>query len=173
MHITPSCPQHPVHANQHTTTARHSSAPATTLDAAKRAHHDTVVEFFNAHNVRRPKLIERRIAALEGGNKCRTHWRFIGPTFPRQTFIEWVGETVPQSIWAKAFYESRRAKGTPHQVILRALAFKWLRIFWRCWHDRQPYDEARLLLALRKRNSPFAALAPQSPEFGLAVSLRE
>jgi hypothetical protein len=43
------------------------------------------------------------------------------------TFVEWVGETVPHSFWAKAFYESRRAKGVPHHVILRALAFKRIR----------------------------------------------
>jgi len=97
------------------------------------------------------------------GNKSWTHWRFIGPTFLRQTFVEWVGETVPHSFWAKAFYDSRRAKGIPHQVILRALAFKWIRILWRCWHDRQPYDEARYLLALQKHNSTIVALAAQSP----------
>jgi transposase len=96
------------------------------------------------------------------GNKSWTHWRFIGPKFLRQTFVEWVGETVPHSFWAKAFYESRRAKGVPHHVILRALAFKWIRILWRCWHDRQPYDEARYLLALQKRHSPIIAHAAQS-----------
>lgn len=96
------------------------------------------------------------------GNKSWTHWRFIGPTFLRQTFVEWVGETVPHSFWAKAFYDSRRAKGIPHQVILRALAFKWIRVIWRCWYDRQPYDEARYLLALQKRHSPIIANAPQS-----------
>jgi hypothetical protein len=32
----------------------------------------------------------------------------------------------------------------------------------RCWHDRQPYDEARHLLALQKRHSPIIALAAQS-----------
>jgi transposase len=97
------------------------------------------------------------------GNKSWTHWRFIGPTFLRQTFVEWVGESIPHSFWAKAFYDSRRAKGVPHQVILRALAFKWIRILWRCWYDRQPYDEARYLLALQKRHSPIIGHAAQSP----------
>jgi hypothetical protein len=104
----------------------------------------------------RPPSVER------SGNKSWTHWRFIGPTFLRQSFIEWIGETVPHSFWAKAFYQSRRAKEIPHQVILRALAFKWIRIFWRCWYDRQPYDKARYLLALQKRHSPIIAHAAQS-----------
>ena len=93
------------------------------------------------------------------GNKSWTHWRFIGPTFLRQTFVEWVGQSIPHSFWAKAFYDSRRAKDVPHQVIIRALAFKWIRILWRCWHDRQPYDEARYLLALQKHRSPIIANA--------------
>ncbi len=67
----------------------------------------------------------------------------------------------PPFFWAKAFYESRRAKDVPDQVILRALAFKWMRILWRCWHDRQPYDEARYLLALQKHHSPIIAHAAQ------------
>ena len=30
-----------------------------------------------------------------------------------------------------------------HHAILRALAFKWLRILWRCWRDRVPYDPTK------------------------------
>jgi hypothetical protein len=93
----------------------------------------------------------------------RPHWRFIASSFLRQTFVEWAGETVPHCFWAKAFHESHRAKGVAHQAILRALAFKWIRILWRCWHDRQPYDEARYLMALQKRHSPILAHAAQSP----------
>jgi hypothetical protein len=72
---------------------------------------------------------------------------------------EWVGETVAHSFWAKPFHESRRAKGVPRPAILRALAFQRIRIIWRCWRDRQPYDEARLQLALQKHHSPIMAHA--------------
>lgn len=96
------------------------------------------------------------------GKKSWTHWRFVCTKFLRQTFVEWVGETVPLSFWAKAFYEARSAKGQSHNAIIRALAFKWLRILWRCWVDRKPYDETRYLLALQKRHSPIVALATQS-----------
>jgi hypothetical protein len=43
------------------------------------------------------------------GNKSWVHWRYSCPTFLRQTFIEWVGQTIPRSFWAKAFYDSCRA----------------------------------------------------------------
>ena len=37
---------------------------------------------------------------------------------------------------------------------MRSLAFKWIRILYRCWQTRTPYDESRYLNALRKRGSP-------------------
>jgi hypothetical protein len=90
------------------------------------------------------------------GNKSWVHWRYACPKFLRQTFVEWAAQTIPLSYWAKAFYEQQRARGARHQAALRALAFKWSRILHRCWVDRVPYDEARYLLALKKRQSPAA-----------------
>jgi transposase len=88
------------------------------------------------------------------GNRSWVHWRYSCPTFLRQTFIEWVGQTIARSFWAKAFYESCRARGTRHQAALRALAYKWIRVLHRCWIDRVAYDEARYLIALQKRGAP-------------------
>ena len=88
------------------------------------------------------------------GQKSWVHWRYRAPTFLRQTFVEWAGETIPRSFWAKAFYEQQRGKGLSHQAALRALAFKWIRILVRCWQDRTPYDEATYLLALQRSGSP-------------------
>jgi len=43
---------------------------------------------------------------------------------------------------------------------VRALAFKWIRIVFRCWQDRVAYDETRYLAALVKRGShPTSAFA--------------
>ena len=88
------------------------------------------------------------------GQKSWVHWRYRAPTFLRQTFVEWAGETVPRSFWAKAYYQQQRAKGLSRQAALRSLAFKWLRILFRCWQDRKPYDEATYLLALQRSGSP-------------------
>jgi len=59
----------------------------------------------------------------------------------------------PKSFWARAFYDQQRAKGAKHQVALRALAYKWIRILFRIWKDRVPCDETRYLKALKKRGS--------------------
>ena len=97
------------------------------------------------------------------GNKQWVHWRWSCPTFVRQTFVEWVASSVPHSFWARAFYESHRAKGASHNATIRALAFKWIRILFRCWVDRTPYNESRYLDALQKRRSPLLTFAAQAP----------
>jgi hypothetical protein len=51
----------------------------------------------------------------------------------------------------------QRAKGASHQAALRALAFKWIRILYRCWQTRTPYDETTYLNALKRRGSPLLA----------------
>lgn len=88
------------------------------------------------------------------GNKCWVHWRYSCSTFLRQSFVEWVGQTITRSFWAKAFYESYRARGGSYQAALRALAFKWIRVLYRCWMDRIPYDESKYLMALQNRQAP-------------------
>ena len=99
------------------------------------------------------------------GNSTWVHWRWKCPTFLRQTFVEWAALTIPRSFWARAYYEQQRRKGNSHQAAVRALAFKWLRILYRCWHDRTPYDEAAYLRALQKRGSPLIHnLAQSSPQ---------
>jgi transposase len=93
------------------------------------------------------------------GNKHWVHWRWSCSTFLRQTFVEWVASSVPHSFWARAFYERHRAKGASHNATIRALAFKWIRVLFRCWIDRTPYDESRYLSALQKRHSPLLNFA--------------
>ena len=93
------------------------------------------------------------------GKKSWTHWRYSCPKFLRQSFVEWAGESVRYSFWAKAYYEQEKAKGKPHQTIIRCLAFKWIRIIYRCWMNKKPYDESTYLNALKKRHSPLLEFA--------------
>ena len=87
------------------------------------------------------------------GNKHWVHWRWQCPTFLRQTFIEWAAQTINKSFWAGAYYRQQREKGNTYQAAVRALAFKWIRILYRCWKTRTPYDESVYLKALERRNS--------------------
>ena len=88
------------------------------------------------------------------GQKSWVHWRWQCAKFVRQTFVEWAAKTVNSSYWAKLYYQGLREKGKSHQSAIRALAFKWIRIIYRCWKARTCYDEAKYLLALEARHSP-------------------
>ena len=65
-----------------------------------------------------------------------------------------------QSVWAGAYYEQKRAQGQDHHAAVRALAFKWIQILYRCWQDGTLYDESRYLEALERRGSPLAQCLP-------------
>jgi transposase len=98
------------------------------------------------------------------GKSSWVHWRYSCPTFIRQSMVEWAGMSVRYSFWAEAYYRCQREKGKQHNVAIRALAFKWLRILFRCWKDRRPYDEAKYLFALKQKNSPLLQYMTQPLE---------
>ena len=97
------------------------------------------------------------------GNRVWIHWRPNAPTFIRQSFVEWAGQTVLWSQWAAAYYQYYKDK-KPHHAILRALAFKWIRVLWRCWQDRTHYDEALYLQQLRRKKVPYLQAALRGPQ---------
>jgi transposase len=103
---------------------------------------------------------------VKSGHQLWVHWRWNASTFLRQTFVEWAGQTVLYSTWARAYYFRQKHHGKKHQSILRALAFKWIRILWRCWQNHDPYDETRYLAALKQRRSPLIT----DIEHGLAAA---
>jgi len=92
-------------------------------------------------------LTERR------GKKSWVHWRLQCPKFLRQTCVEWAAESIRHAFWARGYYQQQRDKGNAHQAAVRALAFKWIRMLFRCWQERTPYDESVYLKALNRRGS--------------------
>ena len=90
-------------------------------------------------------LIER------SGRQYWVHWRWGCSKFLRQTFHEWASHSIALSDWAREYYQAQRAQNKGHHAAVRALAFKWIRILFRCWKEHTPYDEAVYLRALAKR----------------------
>jgi transposase len=88
------------------------------------------------------------------GQKHWVHWRLQCPTFMRQTFVEWAAQTINKSYWAGIYYQQQRDKGATYQAAVRSLAFKWIRILYRCWQTGVAYDESRYLKTLERRGSP-------------------
>lgn len=87
------------------------------------------------------------------GKQCWIHWRWHCPKFLRQSFHEYAKCSLLTSTWAKAYYDLQIERGKEHHAAIRALAFKWIRIMFRCWQDRALYNEERYLESLKKRGS--------------------
>jgi transposase len=84
--------------------------------------------------------------------------RVACPKFLRQSFHEFARLSVVRCQWARNYVDYYTLKGKKYHTIIRALAFKWIRILFRCWKTRTPYDEAKHMESLRKRGSVFATL---------------
>ena len=80
------------------------------------------------------------------------------PKFARQTFHEFARLSVAKSQWAKNYVDYHLGQGKSYHTTIRALAFKWIRILYRCWQSRTPYNEAQYMETLTRRGSIFATL---------------
>lgn len=100
------------------------------------------------------------------GKSIWIHRRWACPKFMLQSFHEFADQARKFSAWSKLYYQQQRAKGKEHHAAVRTLAYKWIRIMFRCWKDRQPYDESRYTKSLIKRGSFLAErlqVGPESP----------
>ena len=90
------------------------------------------------------------------------HWRWHCPKFLRQSFVEYAAKSIGQCDWAKLYYQEQKKRGKKHQAAVRALAFKWTRIIFRCWQERMPYDERKYLASLAEHGSWLATRLEQA-----------
>jgi len=58
-----------------------------------------------------------------------------------------------ESEWAADIYQKAKARGAAHPHAVRILARAWIRVIYRCWLDRVPYDPAKHKAALRFESS--------------------
>jgi transposase len=93
------------------------------------------------------------VTESSGKNKW-VHFRWACPKFLRQTFHEYAALSIRSSPWAQAYYQAQRKNGKSHHAAVRALAYKWIRIIFRCWKNHQPYDEQTYLRSLKRTGSP-------------------
>ena len=91
---------------------------------------------------------------VQSGNTHVVHQRYACNNFERQTFVEFANLSIMHSVWARAFYNMKIAKGADHHVAIRALAFKWQRVLYACWKNNTPYSEAHYVKRLQEKQSP-------------------
>jgi len=61
----------------------------------------------------------------------------------REALIDFAQDSVQASPWAEDIYRRARERGMRHPHAARVLARAWVRVLWRCWTDRLPYDPSR------------------------------
>lgn len=93
----------------------------------------------------------------KSGRRKTVHCRWACPKFLRQTFHEFAAHSLQFCAWAQAYYDLQKDRGKKHHAAVRALAFKWTRVIYRCWKERRRYDESVYLQSLQQRGSPLLA----------------
>jgi transposase len=148
------------------------------IERVFRQHPDRVVfeSFPGAGKVLAPRLLaafgadrDRFQTALEvqefsgtapvterSGKAIWVHRRLACPKFMLQTFHEFANCAWRFCAWSKLYYQQQRARGKDHHAAVRSLAYKWIRIMFRCWKDRAPYDDSIYVKSLIKRGSHLA-----------------
>jgi transposase len=84
-------------------------------------------------------------------NKCRL--RRACNKVLRATVHLWAGCSLLTCLWARAYYQFKRQEGHSHASALRCLGKRWLKILWRLWQTKQPYDEQKYLEQLKRRDA--------------------
>jgi transposase len=79
----------------------------------------------------------------ESGKHRAVHFRWACNKRFRVAITTFADNSRHSSPWAANIYTQARARGHDHPHAVRVLARAWIRIIWRCWTNRVPYDPAR------------------------------
>jgi transposase len=101
----------------------------------------------------------------QSGKSKTVLFRFAAPKFHRQSFIEFARISIKTSSWARIDYETYRQRGASHQAAIRRIAYKWIRIMFRCWKSRTPYNEQFYMAARAQRAGQKEKRSKKEKEF--------
>jgi len=87
----------------------------------------------------------------KSGQQCQVQRRYACPKFLRQTFHEFADSARKFCPWSKARYRMLRDGGMKHHAALRKIARSWIRILFRVWQTRIPFDCERYIAQLQQR----------------------
>ena len=96
----------------------------------------------------------------QSGKRCAAKIRRACNRTLRATVHLWADLSRQECAWAQAYYLHKKEQGKSHAQALRCLGQRWLKILWRMWRDRKPYDEARHLLNQTQHGSWVIGLIP-------------
>lgn len=88
----------------------------------------------------------------QSGKSRVVHRRYACPKYLRQTFHEFADHARKWCPWSRAYYQLQRSRNMKHHAAIRKLARQWIRILFRVWKDRKPYDAAAYLANIVTKN---------------------
>jgi transposase len=80
--------------------------------------------------------------AVESGKRRTATFRRACDKRLRNAVANLADSTRHWHPWARDVYRRARARGQDHPHAIRTLGRAWIRVLWRCWQDRTPYDPA-------------------------------
>jgi transposase len=86
----------------------------------------------------------------QSGAQQVVQFRYARPIFLHQSVVEFAKCSIGRCGWAGLLFEHELKEGKSTWMAIRKVAFKWLRILWRCWTDGKPYDETQYLRSLQR-----------------------
>ena len=97
------------------------------------------------------------VAALAGatpvtkksGKHEAVHFRWACNKRFRKAITSFADNSRHASPWAADVYQRAIARGCDHPHAVRVLARAWIRVIWRCWTDRKPYNDTNHTAAVR------------------------
>ncbi len=81
--------------------------------------------------------------AIESGKKKVASFRWACNRRLRDAIAVLADNSRKHNPWAQKIYADAIARGCNHPHAIRILGRAWLRVIWRLWHDRTPYDPSR------------------------------
>ena len=87
----------------------------------------------------------------KSGKSRGVYRRYACPKYLRQTFHEFADCARRYCPWSKARYRMLRDRGMKHHAALRKIARTWIRILFRVWQTRVPFDCDRYIANLKQR----------------------
>ena len=78
--------------------------------------------------------------SYQSGQVNRVYFRRACNTVLRHTVHLWANLSRAKCPWAEAYYQKKRKEGQSHACALRCLGQRWLKILWKMWQTKAPYD---------------------------------
>jgi hypothetical protein len=89
--------------------------------------------------------------SFQSGKSRGVHRRHACSKYLRQTFHEFAECARRFCPWSKARYRMLRDRGMKHHAAIRKIARSWIRILFRVWKTRIPFDCDRYIANLQRR----------------------